>query len=493
MHVKEPSHDVLNLSFSKSFNIESQELDYSCYASQERISLVVFSVIFIVSTIVISTLLGLGVVSTIFGGVLYAALLTFVCLACILFVFIRNVMRYSIPVHNLQESFRLKKSDVNFLQTITQLSFSFLTKHPQEHEQFCVSPQIQQTFSTNKEDTQLRIASTTDVITHLTDSITNLLTSCTSINSALKEEVRSLFMPKWIARQTPALNALRACCQLVQTCPTADLIILMEQNPGIAQSLVDKLLQFLSKWELNYSSNSPYITQALRTINMWHYGWFLQANNIEILKEYNLSTFNKVQHCFEQGNFIELILQHASKEQCERLNLFLNNQALSHFSVKSISGVNSLNYLRNPTFFKEFLEEAKEKMMLVKDLPSASSPWFMVSLGMNYSKINECLSFIFKNFRVFIKNPFLIMEMLHEQVSMQSFLHGVLQKFMPLNLWKALLQPFITGVFASGLLEREEVSVFTQSLCISNEELKKYLEQSVLLERLLPHLFANES
>lgn len=488
MYVQNQSHDICNISANNvNLNIVNDS-DYSYCLFQEKIAFVVFSLIFGLTTIAVSILLGTGVVSTVISGVLYAAILTLLSLTCIISIFICNVMKYKGNNFLLfQKSIKLRKGDVSFLTKLSQ-GMSFLRKNMGKKTRFSVIPKTKRIFSTNKEDIQTRIDLASKRIIQLVDSFTDIsLSSNDTMLNLLLGEFKNIFITQWGRKKNAnsILTLLGECGLLFQQYSASDAILMLLHYPDKSQFIMSKILSWMS----NYGSCEQ-LLQGMQFINKWWFGWFLQANNAEILKSFdNISI--EMRQALDQGNVIQFLFYLMTEAQQLQFKSLLGDFNFGDIAAKnSNQSVNSKDYLYE--MFRNKLNKIQELSSFLETFPSPDSKWFIVSLGMHYNKFQQLGDYLLTHKSLFMENSFAILEILHKCEGLQKLLRGIMSAIMPASQWKCLIQPYFTGVFASDSVSLDEIQVFVRQIGISNAELIRVLEQNNLLASLVPELFSDE-
>lgn len=469
--------------------------EYSYYTSRDRgIFAAIFTIIALL-IVIISALCGAGIISTPLGVLLTLAIGGAVSIGGILLRFASNTTKKLSVLPS--RTCLLPKPEARFLRRL-----SLVAHMPQQEvdtsinqKRFCLPIKNIQMFPMQDDQIQQRIA-------ELGNNLENLIQRALciffgpgqSLLDKLCLELKSLFIPSWGSKKVPeTMQLLREISQLLIKHPCIDFLQFIIQNKAAFNKLVASLLE-MSKDERFQSNVMDLVIPSLKMLNIWFYGWFSQANNLEAVNAWDetiVSAEAKQSLC--EGNFYKFIVMQASPDQQDALMQLIPCPVDALAASNMDMGLNTPDYLNSEDSLNTCINGLNELLFFCLDLPDPSSRWFLVSLSSHYQQCLDLFEYIQTNKNLLMANPFAIIRLFYNNLKYQTFVRNILIKIMPISSWEAILSPLCAGAFASGLITFPELQKLSMQLNMSSPTtVIRAAERGEALELFFPKLFEKD-
>ncbi|AAD18434.1 hypothetical protein CpB0293 [Chlamydia pneumoniae TW-183] len=309
-------------------------------------------------------------------------------------------------------------------------------------------------------------------------------------------EIKNLFLPRFLSRKVKySLTAcLRRLGSIVEEYASSDLLILLLTKPEPLNMVTQQLIAHLNSLKTEKRKLTPHMQKLVLSINFWFYGWSLEEKCIEKIVAYdpNLLTDELKAH-LEAGNIVQFLLSFQSSEMQREFRALFPSDAQELPSAKDgsnyVPAINSSEYMYDFKDLSVLKKSLSERLAFCEKIPSPSSWNFTSSVASHYKDFSLLFTFFSNQQSVILQNPFLLIELLHENPKCQTFLKGLLEKAMPMSNWAALFRPMLMGMLCSGIARKKELKIIAEHLGVPFKEITQAIASGKILDLLLQHLF----
>lgn len=311
----------------------------------------------------------------------------------------------------------------------------------------------------------------------------------------IKSTIQQLLLPSMLRRgsKDSFFNYLIRLEKVIETYSPSEMVLLFLTEPEIGGGIFKKLLVYESSSGSEKNEIARYLG-LINFINLWCYGWFLEEKCIKKISTYNPNLLtDEAKVYLETGNIVQFLLSLQTQELQNQVQACLLKYDIKIFSAKDMAsdnpGINILAYLQEEDWLLDIKDSLDRRLRDCKSLVRPSNALFAASVTYHRSKLQKLCEFFELYSKEITGTPFMVLELLFGDKYYQLFIKDLLEKAMPISVWKSLLRPWIMALCCSGIVTQKELEILAKHIQVSLQDLTKGVASGTILDLLLKHTF----